>query len=98
MGVPIKTLQRWDRDDILRANRTLTNKCIILKINIYNLKVYKQKMINEELVQDITSILHVFSCKLYGLKKYKKQIKEDKEIAKKLQNGNWSHTRTNSKN
>lgn len=84
MGVPIKTLQRWDRDDILRANRTLTNKCIILKINIYNLKVYKQKMINEELVQDITSILHVFSCKLYGLKKYKKQIKEDKEIAKEL--------------
>ena len=84
MGVPIKTLQRWDRDDILRANRTLTNKCIILKINIYNLKVYNQKMINEELVQDITSILHVFSCKLYGLKKYKKQIKEDKEIAKEL--------------
>ena len=36
----------------------------------------------QELVQDIISILHVFSCKLYGLRKYKKQIKEDKEIAK----------------
>lgn len=43
---------------------------------------------NEELVQDIISILHVFSCRLYGLSKYKKQIKEDEEIAKELQNGN----------
>lgn len=43
---------------------------------------------NEELAQDIISILHVFSCRLYGLRKYKKQIKEDEEIAKELQNGN----------
>lgn len=43
---------------------------------------------NEELVQDIISILHVFSCRLYGLRKYKKQIKEDEEIAKELQSGN----------
>lgn len=40
---------------------------------------------NEELVQDIVSILHVFSCRLYGLRKYKRQIKEDGEIAKELQ-------------
>ena len=39
---------------------------------------------NEELVQDIISILHVFSCRLYGLRKYKKQIQEDEEIAKEL--------------
>lgn len=39
---------------------------------------------NEELVQDILSILHVFSCRLYGLRKYKNQIKEDEEIAKEL--------------
>ena len=43
---------------------------------------------NEELVQDIISILHVFSCRLYGLRKYKNQIKEDEEIAKELQNRN----------
>ena len=43
---------------------------------------------NEELVQDIISILHVFSCRLYGLRKYKNQIKEDEEIVKELQNGN----------
>lgn len=27
---------------------------------------------SEELVQDIISILHVFSCRIYGLRKYKK--------------------------
>ena len=43
---------------------------------------------NEELVQDIVSILHVLSCRLYGLRKYKKQIERDEEIAKELQNGN----------
>ena len=42
----------------------------------------------EELVQDIISILHVFSCRLYGLRKYKKQIKGDAEIVKELQDGN----------
>lgn len=40
---------------------------------------------NEELVQDIVSILHVFSCRLYGLRKYKRLIKEDGDIAKELQ-------------
>ena len=39
---------------------------------------------NEELVQDIISILHVFSCRIYGMRKYKKKIKEDEEIAKSL--------------
>ena len=52
---------------------------------------------NEELVQDIISILHVFSCRLYGLSKYKNQIKEDEEIAKELQNGNKPNAGTNTK-
>ena len=42
----------------------------------------------EELVQDIISILQVFSCRLYGLRKYKKQIERDEEIAEELQDGN----------
>ncbi|GLB47429.1 hypothetical protein WR164_14080 [Philodulcilactobacillus myokoensis] len=37
---------------------------------------------NEEFVQDIISIIHVFSCRLYGLRKYKGQIKNDKTIQK----------------
>lgn len=48
----------------------------------------------EELVQDIVSILHIFSCRLYGLRKYKKQIKEDEDIAKELQDGNKSNIGT----
>ena len=43
---------------------------------------------NEELVQDIISILHVFSCKIYGMGKYKKKIEEDEEIAESLQDRN----------
>ena len=42
---------------------------------------------HEELVQDIVSILHVFSCRLYGLRKYKKQIEGDEDIAKGIQDG-----------
>lgn len=52
---------------------------------------------NEELVQDIISILHVFSCRLYGLRKYKKQIKEDNGIVKELQDRNKSNRETEDK-
>ena len=34
----------------------------------------------EEMIQDLISIIHVFSCKIYGLRKYKKKIEEDDEI------------------
>ena len=54
--------------------------------------------LQEELVQDIVSILHVFSCRLYGLRKYKKQIERDEEIVKELQDGDPSHTRAENQN
>lgn len=38
----------------------------------------------EELVQDIISILHIFSCRIDGLRKYKKKIREDEEVEKSL--------------
>ena len=31
----------------------------------------------EELVKDLISIIHVFSCRIYGLRKYKTKIKDD---------------------
>lgn len=52
---------------------------------------------NEELVQDIIAILHVFSCRLYGLRKYKNQIKGDGEIAEELQDGNKPDSKTETK-
>jgi predicted site-specific integrase-resolvase len=33
-----------------------------------------------ELVSDILSIIHVFSCRIHGMRKYKNQIKEDKDL------------------
>ena len=34
----------------------------------------------EELIQDLISIIHVFSCRIYGLREYKKKLKEDEEL------------------
>lgn len=42
----------------------------------------------QELVNDLISIIHVFSCRIYGLRKYKKQIEGDENVAKELQNRN----------
>ena len=52
----------------------------------------------EELVQDIISILHVFSCRIYGLRKYKKKIEEDEEIAKSIQSGIKANEKTDTEN
>ena len=59
------------------------------KFNVEIVVVKNEKLSpHEELVQDIVSILNVFSCRLYGLRKYKKQIEGDETIAKGVQNGN----------
>ena len=54
--------------------------------------------LQEELVQDIISILHIFSCRIYGLRKYKKKLKGDKEIAQSIQSGIKANKRTNTEN
>ena len=33
-----------------------------------------------EMVEDILAIIHVFSCRLYGLRKYKRKIVEDSDL------------------
>jgi len=40
----------------------------------------------EEVVQDLISIIHVFSYRVYGLRKYKKKVGEDKDV-NHIQNG-----------
>lgn len=37
----------------------------------------------EEMIQDLISIIHGFSCRIYGLRKYKKKIIEDVEVCSK---------------
>lgn len=34
----------------------------------------------EEMIKDLISIIHVFSCRIYGLRKYKNQISGDKTL------------------
>ncbi|OAH60343.1 transposase [Domibacillus aminovorans] len=38
----------------------------------------------QELVDDLISIIHMFSCRIYGLRKYKKKIKGDEEVEKSI--------------
>ena len=66
-----------------------------VKIIVVNNELLSSK---EELVQDIISILHVFSCRIYGLRKYKKKIKRDEEIAKSLQSRDKTNIKTNTEN
>lgn len=40
----------------------------------------EEKTYQQELVEDLISIIHVFSCRIYGLRKYKKKIQEDNEL------------------
>jgi putative resolvase len=35
----------------------------------------------QELVEDLMSIIHCFSCRLYGLRNYSKEIKENRKKA-----------------
>ena len=98
MEQKIKTIIISSKDRFIRFGYDWFEKfCIKFNTNI--IIVNNESLSpNEELVQDIISILHVFSCRLYGLRKYKKQIQEDEEIAKELQNGNNSNTRTKTNN
>ena len=102
LGVSVKTLQRWDREGTLKANRTPTDrryytynqylqfKGIDTENDTRQVVIYARVSTRDQKddLQDIVSILHVFSCRLYGLRKYKKQIERDEEIAKELQDGN----------
>ena len=170
LNVSVKTLQRWDRDGILIAKRTPTDRryytddqCLEFKgvknstnrkIVIYTkvstnnqkddllnqVKFYqdfanakamiviahedrfvrfgyewfekfllkfdtKPLVVNnellsprEELIQDIISILHVFSCRIYGLRKYKKKLEEGEEVAKSIQSGIKANRATEAEN
>lgn len=35
----------------------------------------------QELTQDLLTVLHVFSCRLHGLRKYRAQIQEDQDLS-----------------
>ena len=75
LNVSVKTLQRWDTQGVLPAYRNPKGR------RYYTEEQYKKYMgIQEELVQDLISIIHVFSCRIYGLRKYKKKMSEDEDL------------------
>ena len=62
------------------------------KFNVEIVVVKNEKLSPQgELVQDIVNILHVFSDRLHGLRKYKKQIEGDEELAEGIQDRAPSH-------
>lgn len=84
MEQEIKTIIITHKDRFIRFGYDwFENYCS--KFNTQIIIVNNEKLSpQEELVQDIISILQVFSCRLYGLRKYKTAIKEDKELCLEL--------------
>jgi predicted site-specific integrase-resolvase len=96
MEQKIKTIIVTHKDRFIRFGYEWFEK-FCMKFNTTIVVVNNEELSSqEELVQDIVSILQVFSCRLYGLRKYKRQIKEDEDIAKELQDGNKSNLGTES--
>ena len=98
MEQKIKTIIVTHKDRFIRFSYDWFEK-FCMKFNTTIVVVNNEELSpQEELVQDIVSILHVFSCRLYGLRKYKKQIERDEEIAKELQDRNKSNRGAESQN
>lgn len=83
----VKTILISHKDRFIRFGYDWYEK-FCSKFNVKIIIVKNDKLSpHEELVQDIVSILHEFSCRLYGLRKYKKQIERDESIAESVQDG-----------
>ena len=90
MEQKIKTIIVTHKDRFIRFGFDWFEK-LCLKYDTQILIVKNEKLSpQEELVQDIVSILHVFSCRLYGLRKYKEKIKGEYGDVEELQDGNLS--------
>ena len=96
MEQKIKTIIVTHKDRFVRFGYDWFEK-FCMKFNTTIVVVNNEELSpQEELVQDIVSILQMFSCSLHGLRKYKKQITEDEELAKELQVRNRPDTGTES--
>ena len=104
LGVSVKTLQRWDREGILKANRTPTDRRYYTYDQYLQFKGINTENDNRQIViyarvstrnqKDDLQNQVIFLRQFYNAKgKYKKQIEGDAEIAKELQNGNQSDRR-----
>lgn len=91
----IDTIYITHKDRFIRFGYSWFER-FLSKFNVKIIVVNNEDLsLQEELVQDIVSILHVFSCRIYGMRKYKKKIEGDEDIAKSLQGRNKSNKTTN---
>ena len=73
----IKTLLVAHKDRLVRFGYDLIehmateNGCEVIAVNQASLSP------QQEMVEDLLAIVHTFSCRLYGMRKYRKQIRED---------------------
>ena len=93
----IKTIIVAHKDRFIRFGYEWFER--FLKANGVEIIVVNNEVLSpqEEMVQDLINIIHVFSCRIYGLRKYKKKIEEDEDIVKSIQNRNKTNTKSNSK-
>lgn len=76
----IKTIIISNKDKFIRFGYNWFEQ-FLLNYGVNIIVVNNDKLSpNEELIQDLISIIHVFSCKIHGLKKYTKSISEDKDV------------------
>ena len=69
----------------------------LLNLGVEIILVNNEKLSpQEELVQDLISIIHVFSCRIYGLRKYKTKIERDEEVVESIQDRDKSESRADS--
>lgn len=65
----------------------------LLKLGVEIIVVNNEKLSpQEELVQDLISIIHVFSCRIYGLRKYKAKLEGYEEVVKSVQDRNQTNS------
>ena len=69
----------------------------LLNLGVEIILVNNEKLSpQEELVQDLISIIHVYSCRIYGLRKYKTKIERDEEVVESIQDRDKSESRADS--
>ncbi len=80
----VKTIIISNKDRFIRFGYDWFER--LLKSNGVDIIVVNNEAFSphDELVQDLISIIHEFSCKIYGLRKYKKKITEDEEVCLEL--------------
>ena len=113
LGVSVKTLQRWDREGTLKANRTPTDRRYYTYDQYLQFKGINTENDNRQTViyarvstrnqkddlQNQVSFLRQF-CNAKGIivDQCIEDYGRDEEIAKELQDGNKSNRRTESQN